>query len=257
MDPLTRRLLSRPRSEPLVLMYHGIADAGEQVSRWRVSRQAFAEQMRLLRDSGHYTLRLSELERPPAPGGVCITFDDGYRDTFDAARLLADLGFSAAWFLVSDRVGGQADWDKPGQGAALLGLDELRAMAEAGMEFGSHSATHPRLTDLDEASLARELERSRRHLGECLDRNVEAIAYPYGRFDDRVVAAAGRAGYRLGFTTAAGTANAAADPLRIRRITIEGTDDLGRFARKIALAGNDGSWRRLLRYALQRTGLAS
>lgn len=257
MDPLTRRLLSRPRNEPLVLMYHGIADGGEQVSRWRVSRQAFADQMRLLRDSGHYSLRLSELARPPAPGGVCITFDDGYRDTLVAAHILADLGFSAIWFLVSDRLGGQADWDEPGQGAALLGLDELQAMADAGMEFGSHSATHPRLTDLDDASLARELQQSRQQLGGCLDRTIEAIAYPYGRFDDRVVTATSEAGYRLGFTTAAGTANAVADPLRIRRITIEGTDSLGCFARKIALAGNDGSWRRLLRYALQRSGLAS
>jgi len=257
MDPLTRRLLTRPRNEPLVLMYHGLANAGEQASRWRVSRKAFTEQMQLLRDSGHYTLRLSELTQPSAPGGICITFDDGYRDTLEAAHILSDLGFTAVWFLVSERLGGQADWDEPDRGSPLLDPDALRAMADAGMEFGSHSATHPRLTELDDTNLMRELEGSRQRLSECLNGPIEAIAYPYGRFDDRVVKAAAEAGYRLGFTTAAGTANAVAEPLRVRRITIEGTDSLGCFARKIALAGNDGSWRRLWRYALQRTGLAS
>ncbi len=257
MDPLSRRLLARPRNEPLVLMYHGLAGAGDPCGRWRVPAQAFAAQMRLLRDTGHYALRLSELAHPPAPGGICITFDDGYRDTLDAARVLADLGFSAVWFLVSERLGGLADWDPAGRGSPLLGIEELQAMADAGMEFGSHSATHPRLTDLDDAGLKRELESSRQRLAQCLDRPIEAIAYPYGRFDARVVTAAARAGYRLGFTTAAGTANAAADPLRIRRITIEGSDDLGRFARKIALAGNDGGWPRLLRYAWQRMGPGS
>ena len=159
--------------------------------------------------------------------------------------------------LVSERLGGLADWDPAGRGSPLLGIEELQAMADAGMEFGSHSATHPRLTDLDDAGLKRELESSRQRLAQCLDRPIEAIAYPYGRFDARVVTAAARAGYRLGFTTPAGTANAAADPLRIRRITIEGSDDLGRFARKIALAGNDGGWPRLLRYAWQRMGPGS
>ena len=76
-----------------------------------------------------------------------------------------------------------------------------RSSQDAGWEVGSHTRSHPRLSQVeDDAELADELEGSRRVCEERLGRPCQSIAYPYGDHDERVVAAAGRAGYRYGLT---------------------------------------------------------
>lgn len=92
--------------------------------------------------------------------------------------------------------------------AGALTWDQIREMGRNGIEFGSHSASHPILTKLDDSALAHELSSSiqtvRRELGTCL----EVLAYPEGSasaYDARVVEATRRAGYRLGLSYVSGT----------------------------------------------------
>jgi peptidoglycan/xylan/chitin deacetylase (PgdA/CDA1 family) len=84
---------------------------------------------------------------------------------------------------------------------ACMGWDELRALDQAGWEVGSHTRSHPRLDEVaDDAALREELEGSKRMCEERMAVPCESIAYPYGAYDERVVEAAGRAGYRFGLT---------------------------------------------------------
>jgi peptidoglycan/xylan/chitin deacetylase (PgdA/CDA1 family) len=85
-------------------------------------------------------------------------------------------------------------------------------MASAGIEFGSHSVTHPNLTQLTDDALHWELSESKRVLEERLQRRVDLLAYPIGTasaFNARVVAAVERAGFKLAATYIAG-----ANPLK-------------------------------------------
>ncbi|HUY83181.1 MAG TPA: polysaccharide deacetylase family protein [Steroidobacteraceae bacterium] len=78
---------------------------------------------------------------------------------------------------------------------------EVREMAAAGIAFGSHSVSHPNLTQLADAELDWELLESKRTIEEKLQRGASTLAYPIGNraaFDERVIGAARRAGYRLG-----------------------------------------------------------
>jgi peptidoglycan/xylan/chitin deacetylase (PgdA/CDA1 family) len=75
---------------------------------------------------------------------------------------------------------------------------QLRELADAGWEIGSHTRTHPRLTQLADEELARELGESREASERALGRPCRSFAYPYGDFDARVVKAAERAGYEAG-----------------------------------------------------------
>ena len=90
--------------------------------------------------------------------------------------------------------------------AALSGpmtWDQVREMARAGIEFGSHAVSHPMLTRIDDATLDRELAESRIAIENQVGRSINIIAYPEGgpdAFDARVIAAAQRAGYRLGLS---------------------------------------------------------
>ena len=77
---------------------------------------------------------------------------------------------------------------------------ELRGLADAGWEIGSHTRSHPHLTSLDDERLDAELQGSKRRCEDELDRPCLSIAYPYGDVDSRVSAAAARAGYEAGAT---------------------------------------------------------
>ncbi|MGH3100184.1 MAG: polysaccharide deacetylase family protein, partial [Thermoleophilia bacterium] len=70
-----------------------------------------------------------------------------------------------------------------------------REVAERGMEIGSHSVTHPRLSGLDPETLVREVEDSRQMLGEIVNAPIEGFSYPYGAVDGQAVRAARKAGY--------------------------------------------------------------
>ncbi|HUN75615.1 MAG TPA: polysaccharide deacetylase family protein [Steroidobacteraceae bacterium] len=98
---------------------------------------------------------------------------------------------------------------------------QVQEMAASGIEFGSHTVTHPNLTQLGDAELEWELVESRRVLEQHLQATVCTLAYPIGTqsaFDARVIAASQRAGYRLGLSYISG-ANplAAIDRFALRR----------------------------------------
>ncbi|MEA2388869.1 MAG: hypothetical protein QOG41_1642 [Thermoleophilaceae bacterium] len=101
---------------------------------------------------------------------------------------------------------------------AGLRADQVRALAAAGLEIGFHTRRHHRLTQLDDDALERELRDGRDELAALAGRPLDAIAYPHGRADDRVAAAARAAGYTVGFTTTAEAVTPTSDPLLLGRI---------------------------------------
>ena len=191
-----------------VLLYHRVAPSpGHDPWGNFVSPRAFESHLRWLRAWGYRSVTLAAVAEaleggPPLPRrAVAITFDDGYLDTYQHAfPLLQRHGFGAAVFLVTDAIGGVSSFDS-GSGyepAAMLGWDEIRKMAAAGIEFGSHTCGHPAtLVDLDDAQLRAELESSRRAIENLLDAPAELFSYPHSRLDERVEAAVDAAGYRL------------------------------------------------------------
>jgi len=69
--------------------------------------------------------------------------------------------------------------------------DELRALANRGYEFASHTVTHPRMAVLDDANLVYELEMSRQEILDQLGfKHTFSVECPYGTENDRAVQAA-------------------------------------------------------------------
>ena len=132
-----------------------------------------------------------------------LTFDDGYASLAEHAYpVLADLGFRATTFLITDYVGKVNAWDAryTWRPIAHLSWETVETWAGRGFEFASHGATHRRLTWLDDAAAADELGRSRETLGRRLGAGaVSAGAYPFGAVNQRVAGLARAAGYDLGF----------------------------------------------------------
>ena len=181
--------------------------------------------MTALARAGWRTLRLEEFARrndavgaqhaaplPSAQRTFLLTFDDGYASLAEHAYpILADLGFTATTFLITDYVGKMNTWDVPYTWNRLphLGWDTIERWRAQGFEFASHGATHRRLTWLDDLTVAAELQRSREALMARLGPEAgHAVAYPFGAADDRVVRLAAAAGYQLGFGGVQGNGSA-------------------------------------------------
>lgn len=105
-------------------------------------------------------------------------------------------------------------------GYRAMTIDGLVDMHRRGHEIGSHSATHPILTTLDDGELEREIGAARRTLSGWLGTSVPGFCYPNGDHDARVVAAVAGAGHVYACTTRDGLHHSGDDAFRIRRVDI-------------------------------------
>jgi peptidoglycan/xylan/chitin deacetylase (PgdA/CDA1 family) len=215
-----------------VLMYHDVAPhrPGSRLNRWRVLPEDFARQLDLLARRGYRGVALRDLldrRRTESEKCAVLTFDDGYAGVLTRALpLLRAHGFSATVFIVSERLGGVNDWDGEAPGDALLTANDVRALGAAGVEIGSHGATHRALAGLSDADLANEVEGSKARLEALTGGPVVSFCYPYGNVDDRVVEAVRAARYRAATVIRGGISPDLSDPFRLERIAVRGTNTL-------------------------------
>jgi peptidoglycan/xylan/chitin deacetylase (PgdA/CDA1 family) len=203
---MRHRATTYRRSKPLVLCYHAVSESWPDEFAVRPKRLARHLQVLLLR--GFRPAPLADTVRLRRKL-LHVTFDDAYKSVAKALPILEQLAVPATIFACADyaRDGrplavpelAERGARNPGE-LATMTWNELRAVAERGIEIGSHTLTHPHLRALSDAELARELRESRSQLEDELGRSCRYLAYPYGETDDRVCAAAQRAGYKAAFT---------------------------------------------------------
>lgn len=182
-----------------ILTYHSLDTSGSVIS---VSPAAFREHMQALAERGVCGVTLAELVLAWESGGplperpVVLTFDDGFVNVAEhGAPVLSRLGFRATLFAVAGHCGGHNDWPSQSQRVPrlpLLSLAQLRELAQAGFEIGSHGQRHAPLDRVSPAEAEAEVAGSQRALEDGLGRAVSSFAYPYGRTDAAARALVGR-----------------------------------------------------------------
>jgi len=210
---------------PPVLCYHRVGGSLE-LGVTRVGRSTFARQMNALARAGWRPLTLNQFASNVQRGVVAsrntllLSFDDGYASLAEHVYpVLADMGFTATTFLITDYVGRLNTWDVryTWDRLAHLDWDTIGRWQERGFDFASHSASHARLTWLSDVEAAAELERSRETLRHRLGpRATRAVAYPFGARDERIERLARAAGYELGFGGVQGNGS----PLGLARLPV-------------------------------------
>jgi peptidoglycan/xylan/chitin deacetylase (PgdA/CDA1 family) len=209
-----------------VLMYHKIGpEAGNDAV---ISEARFAEHMEYLHRNGYRTLSLAELEDylagrtelPPKP--VVITFDDGYRDTYEVALpILKRYGFKSTVFVILNAAERHLTWA------------ELKAMKAAGMEVGSHSYTHRDLGELKPAEQAAEIARSKEELDRGLGQDSRYFCYPNGSYDGNTLRLLQENGFRLAVTIDPGWVKRGDNPLLLKRVWMGNGVDLRHFEARL------------------------
>jgi peptidoglycan/xylan/chitin deacetylase (PgdA/CDA1 family) len=219
---------------PMILMYHGVADEAEDPNQLCVAPSRFAEHMawlkrRGMRGVGIGTL-VDKMRAGRVRGLVGITFDDGYVSVLEAA--LPELrrhGFTATMFMISGRLGGLNEWDE-GPRWPLMSAAQVGELAAAGMEIGSHSATHTRLAGIGVGQLEAEVRDSRVSIGELVGAPIRGFAYPYGSMDAAARQAVRDAGYD--YACAVQTPMSELGIMALPRVYIGQSDDARRMAAK-------------------------
>jgi len=239
----TRRRAAAAGRMPLsILFYHRVAD--RHPNAWTATTRTFRRHLDWLQ--GHCQLAgLEDVQRRIRSGRnarpiVSLTFDDGYADNCATAiPLLIERGIPCTYFVSVDHVlhGRPFPHDvAAGRPLAPNDLRQLRAMAEAGIEIGAHTATHADLGAVDETQLYEELVAAKVRLEDALGRGVRYFAFPYGlpaNITPRALALARYAGYAA-VCSAYGAYNLPGDDgFHLRRIHAD--DDLLRLKNWLTL----------------------
>lgn len=231
-----------PGSETLVLCYHAVSEDWE--ASLSVTPERLTQQLRELSEKGYRGVTFSDAVSGNFEGkAVAITFDDAYRSVTERALpILERFGMPGTLFVPTDYLGqdqpmawpGISQWVGGDHERELLPMswEQVRSLADAGWEIGSHTRSHPMLTEIPDDRLEEELVASREECERRLERPCRSITYPYGDYDERVVDAAAAAGYSFAGTLPSGYREATA--LAFPRVGIYHVDDARSFRLKVS-----------------------
>jgi peptidoglycan/xylan/chitin deacetylase (PgdA/CDA1 family) len=213
-----------------VLLYHSISTTPHD--RMAVPPALFEEHLALLREEffpialGDALQLMTSGESPPERA-VAVTFDDGYRDNYEAALpLLSRHSISATFFVCPSHLGHTNDWNTRAFARRRhLAAQEVCELQKHGHEIGSHGLSHHYLPKLASDEQLREIAESKRRLANLCEIEIRFFAYPYGDPDDRILAIIG-GHYALAFRTSrTASANWRTAPFEIPRLTVK-SDEL-------------------------------
>lgn len=218
-----------------VLMYHSIADnskVSDNVSKSIIlPPEVFKQQMQYLKDNGYTTLTLDELynflknDKPVPEKSVVLTFDDAYEDNYtNAYPILKEFGFRATIFVIT---GGT---DKIG---AYLTSAQLKEMDTNGIDIQSHTVNHEELDKLSLEKQQETLVQSKQFLEKLLNKKVDYIAYPSGKYNNFTEQAAKNAGYTMAFTINNGWANKDTNILFLNRVFVNALKGFDQFKERL------------------------
>lgn len=114
---------------------------------------------------------------------VSVSFDAawGADDTDELLRILSENNVKATFFLCGYWVEKYPD--------------EVRKIAEAGHDLGNHSATHPHMSQLNEAQITEELQNCHQKVKELTGIEMELFRPPFGEYNNKVIETAEKNGY--------------------------------------------------------------
>ena len=217
-----------------VITYHGVTDqkaAYAGADYYRVTLSTFIRHMRLIESEGFHPITFKHIKSgaPLPENPMVITFDDGEENNYsEALPVLRRFRMPGVFFIISGNID-QIGWMKEHQ---------IKELAQAGMEIGSHSVSHRFLSNLPETDLRDELSNSKKSLEHASGEEVLSLALPGGRGSQMVRLHGYENGYEFLATSEPGINQDGFDPFKIQRWTM--TESLSDRKLRSILTGNPG-----------------
>lgn len=135
---------------------------------------------------------------------ISLTFDDGYLSQYHyTSTLLKEYGYKGTFYIVTEYL----NKDDPNRMLA----DHVKELYENGHEIGSHSVSHPSLPYHFWKNRNNEIQHSKDALEDLLDGPIKSFAYPYGRYDKKIIEIVQAVGYENARTVSGGKTPAGHD----------------------------------------------
>jgi peptidoglycan/xylan/chitin deacetylase (PgdA/CDA1 family) len=267
--PLARSLWPQKGARVPILMYHSISDNlfGMSHPYYHINTlpEVFSGQMRWLRNAGYRTIALKDAWAGIEAGTdlsktVVLTFDDGYRDFYtEGLPVLKQCGFSATIFLATDRI-----HTTPAriEGTDYLTWSDVRELKAEGIDFGSHTVSHPDLRSLGPDQIEYELGHSKEVIEQHLGVSVGSFSYPFGfpeedksfaRFLEDVLT---NLGFEYGVSTILGRASRRSNRFFLPRIPVNSYDDASLLRAKLEGGYDWLHWPQLLKKSIFHNAVA-
>jgi len=236
------------RQRVVILCYHGVTERSKRHPSDRyglhIRADRFEKQLDYLRR--HYqVISLAEFvkacqNKVPLPDySVVLTFDDGYRNFLTCAlpRLVAR-NMHVSIFLITDRIQSNNqshhnEWSESDD-EKFLSWEEVKTLQQHGVEIGSHTCSHRKLSEIVPVEAERELFASHQTIATRLSQATMPLAFPYGSYSEATIAMTRKLPYTCALTTDAGTNDHATDLFLLRRNLIGDDDDEVLFAARVS-----------------------
>ena len=213
-----------------IVMYHEIGNPDGPWEKLYVSKENFSDQIKYLFENGFNTITISDLQAnregkknlPENP--IILTFDDGYSSCYNYIfPLLKENNMTAVFYIY------------PGKFNKYNSLTEeqIKELADYGIEIGSHSMSHLNMTDFSTKQLIYEIRRSKEILEQITGKKISSFCYPAGRYSKKIIDILIQEGYENAVTTQPGFADPNQNDFELKRIRINFEDSLRTFAKKI------------------------
>lgn len=223
-----------------ILCYHSVIGDDHQLEsdphKQHIPLQLFLQHLDYLQQH-HHVVSLNEFQRArrdnrPLPDHtVVLTFDDGFEDFATvAAPHLIRRKMPATVFVITD----QANRNPPLNGDDFLTWDEIRNLSAAGLDIGSHTCGHPRLTDLTLQDVMKELSESQAAVRLHTKQADVALSYPFGQTSEQITRMAQSAGYSCAIAADSGPNSDRVNLHALSRTVIASDDDLATFAARVS-----------------------
>jgi peptidoglycan/xylan/chitin deacetylase (PgdA/CDA1 family) len=223
LDVLARAGGKETKRRCVIVYYHSVAPA---------ERKLFARQLDVLLN--HATpIAINESTVLPNRQCVGVTFDDAFENFVTTALPeLKERHIPVTVFVITQALG--RAFGPVGDSERVMSAQQLMELPEDLVTIGSHTATHPMLTQSTDEDSRREIVESRSHLEELLRRTITLFSFPFGDFDETLCQVCREAGYRRVFTTLPVFALAEPDEFIVGRVRVDPTDWPLEFRLKLA-----------------------
>ena len=237
---VTRVISWLNRKQVPILCYHSVIENGRRVDsdphKQHIPLRLFLKHLDYLQQHYH-VISLNEFQRAKREKltlpdhTVVLTFDDGFQDfaTVVAPHLIRR-NLPATVFIITDRVSGNL----PPNGESFLTWDEVRELAGAGLDIGSHTCSHPLLPELSLQEVMRELSESQAAVRARTQQSEVAFSYPFGQTSEQISRMAESAGYTCAIAADCGPNSEQVDLHALSRTIIASDDEVFTFAARVS-----------------------
>ncbi|MGC8501500.1 polysaccharide deacetylase family protein [Desulfurella sp.] len=209
-----------PKKGIIILLYHSVSSQKSNTSldKFNISLEKFEKQIKFLKKLGYSAIKASETEHIlqnklyNKKKFILVTFDDGYKNNLEAAKILNKHGFSALFFISSAYIGKTLD------NMPMLDENNIKLLIELGMEIGSHSHFHLKLSELSKNEILENVTRSKEILSQFT--NVEDFAYPFGNYSQDVIEVLKKSGFKRAYIIGQSINTTKYNPYVLRRSII-------------------------------------